>query len=246
MKIFGLVLIVIGVVAAMILQWAEITIIIQLGIRTFSMLRMIAVLIAGIGVIVTVIGFGRNIRVYFAQITAAKQIAASREAESRPTLSYSAAAYDPADIRQRLEQLSQKRSDLTGLLKKCIEQMDAMDRRQARLKELLDLNAAEYLRNTEELLGEVEQYLCKNFRKIINRGIVSELDDDRLFASDGKYATDAELIEAVLADNQRELDNIKKFLADLAELISENHDNAETTLEAWMSIIRDSLKKEEA
>jgi hypothetical protein len=216
-----------------------------MGIRIYTVLRIVPVLIVGVGLLITVIGIIPGIQANLLKKAEAKQIEASRKAQFSPTLSYAAATYDPVDIRRCIEHLSQKRSDLKGLLDQCLEQMDAMNRRQARLKELLDLNAAEYLRNTEELLNEVEQFLCKNFRKIINRGIIAEQDDDHLFAGDDKYSTYSELIQAVLANNQRELDNIKMFLADLAELISENKDYAETTLEAWMTVIRDSLKKEE-
>ncbi len=131
------------------------------------------------------------------------------------------------------------------MLTRCETQMDAMDRRQAKLKDLLDLNEAEYLRSTENLLNEVEQFICKNFRKVINRGIVSDMEDDHVFEQDEKYSTHLELIETALSANQIELDKIKKFLTDLADLISEQNENRETTLEAWMQVIRDSLKKEE-
>lgn len=250
MKKFGISLIVIGAATAVIgsLGGSPIMnpVIIYTGIKAFSRLLIASIPIAGAGLALTAVGYMPNLRAHLAKQAALKQLEAARRAESRPTLSYAAATYDPADIRRRLEGIGHKRPDLKDLLAKCIGQLNALDRRQTRLKELLDLNAAEYLRGTEDLLKEVEQFLCKNFRRIINRGIVSELDDDSVFAADDQYATYAELIEAVIAGNQRELDNINKFLADLAELISENQDNAETTLEAWMAVIRDSLKKEEA
>ena len=245
MKKIGLGLIILGVGLIILTRAAETTIIIQMGIRTFSMLSILPFFAIGAGLIALIVGFLPVIRKYLAAKAEMRQAEEKKREESRPTLSYSADTYDPADIRRRLRQLKEQRPDLADALDKCEAQMDALDRRQAKLKELLDLNEAEYLRTTEELLNEVEQFICKNFRKIINRGIVSDIEDDEVFSKDNKYSTYSELIEAVLNSNQVELDNIKKFLADLADLVSEQNDNTETTLESWMQVIRDSLKKEE-
>ncbi|MDR1603214.1 MAG: hypothetical protein LBS10_00210 [Gracilibacteraceae bacterium] len=245
MKKIGLGLIILGAVLMVLTSVAKSTIIIQMGIRAFSALAVFPFLSIGAGIIALAVGFVPAIKARLAARAKSRREAVEKRVESRPTLSYSAGAYDPTDIRRRLRRLGEQRPDLAGVLARCEAQMDAMDRRQAKLKDLLDLNEAEYLRATEGLLDEVEQFICKNFRKIINRGIVSDLEDDDVFARDEKYSTDLELIEAVLVGNQTELDNTKKFLADLADLVSEQNDNSETTLQAWMQVIRDSLKKEE-
>ncbi|MDR0381396.1 MAG: hypothetical protein LBH86_05320 [Oscillospiraceae bacterium] len=245
MKKIGLGLIILGAGLALLTVVAEAAIIIQMGIRFFSALSVLSFLIICAGAVVLGIGFVPAAKAHLAARAAIRQKAEDQKAESRPTLSYSAGSYDPDDIRRRLGRLKEQRPDLAGALAKCEAQMDAMDRRQAKLKDLLDLNEADYLRATEGLLDEVEQFICKNFRKVINRGIVSDLEDDDVFAQDDKYSTHLELIEAVLAGNRTELDNIKKFLADLADLVSEQNDNSEITLQAWMQVIRDSLKKEE-
>jgi hypothetical protein len=245
MKKVGLGLIILGAGLFLLTLMAKTTIIIQMGIRVFSALSALPFLAAGAGIVVLGVGFVPTIKARLAAQAEVRQKEEAKRVESRPTLSYAAGSYDPTDIRRRLGRLKEQRPDLAGALAKCEAQMDAMDRRQAKLKDLLDLNEADYLRATEGLLDEVEQFICKNFRKVINRGIVSDLEDDDVFARDEKYSTHLELIEAVLAGNQTELDNIKRFLADLADLVSEQNDKSETTLHAWMQVIRDSLKKEE-
>ncbi|MDR1158594.1 MAG: hypothetical protein LBK75_09905 [Oscillospiraceae bacterium] len=245
MKKVGLGLIILGAGLLLLTNTAETTLIIQMGIRAFSFLSVFPFFSIFAGIVALGIGFAPAVKARLTAQAAIRQKEEEKRAESRPTLSYSAGSYDPIDIRRRLGRLKEQRPDLAGALAKCEAQMDAMDRRQAKLKDLLDLNEAEYLRATERLLDEVEQFICKNFRKVINRGIVSDLEDDDVFARDEKYSTHLELIEAVLAGNQTELDNIKRFLADLADLVSEQNDKSETTLQAWMQVIRDSLKKEE-
>ncbi|MFV0485321.1 MAG: hypothetical protein ACK5MU_03825 [Candidatus Saccharimonadales bacterium] len=245
MKKVGLGLIALGIVALVIVKTAETAIVIGLGIRVFSILSIVPYIAVAAGIVATGVGIIPTVRARLAKSAEDRRIEQEKMAESKSTLSYSAKTYDPADIRRMLIKLKEQRPDLASEIDKCESQMDSMDHRQERLKNLLDLNEADYLRNTEELLNEVEQFICKNFRKVINRGIVSEMDDDAVFAGDEKYSTHVELIQAVLKSNQVELDNIKKFLADLADLISEQNDNSQTTLEAWMKVIRDSLKKEE-
>ena len=243
MRKIGVGLIILGVCLFLFTRIAETSIIINMGIRTFSMLSTLSFFAVGAGAIAFCVGFVPVIRSRLAAKAKSRHIEEERLAESKPTLSSAAGFYDPTDIRRRLGWLKEQRPDLAYALEKCEAQMDAMDRHQQKLKDLLDLNEAEYLRATEELLNEVEQFICKSFRKVINRGIVSDQEDDSVFAQDDKYSTHSELIEAVLASNQVELDNIKKFLAVLADLVSEQDDNSETTLLAWMQVMRDSLNK---
>lgn len=245
MKKFGFGLIILGAGFILITHFAQTSLIIQMGIRAFKILSVLPFFVIAGGVCAFGAGLVPSIRKGLATKAEIRQLEMEKRVESRPTLSYSAAAYDPSDIRRRLDKLKKQRPDLNDALAACEAQLDTMDQRKAKLKDLLDLNEAEYLRATQELLSDVEQFICKNFRKVINRGIVSDLEDDSVFAQDDKYSTHLELIEAVLASNQTELDNIKKFLADLAELVSEQNDNSEITLESWMQVIRDSLKKEE-
>lgn len=243
-KKIGLGLIILGVILFLATRAAENTIIIQMGIRFFDAISLLPLVVIGTGVIVLCVGLASTAKARFAAKAKARLIEEERKADSKPTLSYSSEYYDPADIRRLLVRLKEQRPDLADALGRCEAQMDVMDDRQAKLKALLDINDADYLRATEELLDEVERFICKNFRKVINRGIVSDSADDAILAQDEEYSTHLELIEATLASNQIELDNIKRFLADLADLVSEQNDNTETTLEAWMQVIRDSLKKE--
>ncbi len=244
MRKIGILLLLAGILAAIPVYTAETALIIRMGIRAFQAFSVLPPLFASSGAALLLTGVGKDLLAKHKRRLEERKVLEQQRENAKPVLSYTAASYDPEDIRRRLEGIARQRPDLEEAISRCHGQMDAMDRRQAKLKELLDLNGAEYLRNTETLLNEVEQFICKNFRKVINRCVVSDLGDDQVFSKDGHYATDLELIDAILLKNQTELDNIKKFLADLADLISEDNDNPETTLEIWMNIIRDSLNKE--
>lgn len=244
MKKFGIILLAAGAMLAIPVNIAETSIIIQMGIQAYKTLSVLAyaILISGGGLFLG--GSAKKI-IQNRRLEASKTRVIEHQREnSKPVLSYTATSYDPADIRNRLEGIAKQRPDLAEAIGNCHRQMDELDRRQIKLKELLDINDAEYLRNTESLLNDVEQFICKNFRKVINRCVVSDIGDDQVFSKDNNYATDIQLINTILQRNQSELDNIKKFLADLADLISEDNNNPETTLEVWMDIIRKSLQKE--
>ena len=76
---------------------------------------------------------------------------------------------DASAIRQILGKEQAGRWNLLdGEIAACMVQLDRMDQYQARLKELLALNDALSLKDTEDVLDQVEQYLCKNMRKAIN------------------------------------------------------------------------------
>ncbi|MDR1765751.1 MAG: hypothetical protein LBR77_06640 [Lachnospiraceae bacterium] len=169
------------------------------------------------------------------------RLAAPPVVEAIPMLSYDADRYDPAEIRQMLHNLIARRPDLP-MLATCIAQMDAMDKRQAELQKLIDVNGAAFLSSTTDALDEVEQYICKNMRRVINRGFVSAEPGSQ---SDGEFVS---LVGGVLKRNQEQLDSTKDFLNRLADYLSEKNTGAEYvnfTLEAWKKAFHDSIMKPE-
>ena len=58
-------------------------------------------------------------------------------------------------------------------------QLDMMDEHQEKLSHLLDVNGADALANTEDILDRVEQYLCKNVRKVLNYLDVADDEEEK-------------------------------------------------------------------
>ncbi|MDR1800599.1 MAG: hypothetical protein LBQ95_01960 [Lachnospiraceae bacterium] len=218
-------------------------IIINIGIRAYRLLFIIpAILFVG-GATAGGQTIIKNIR---RSLSARKQrqLAHAEKLENeKARISYTADRFEPEDIRKMLEDLALRRSDLSAQIEQCLVQMDTMDRRQAKLEELIKLNDARLLlASTVSLLDDVEQYICGNMRHIINRGIVSDKSADDVYNRDN-YKTDEEVIYEVLAKNKSQLDQTQKLLADLAQYVSEKREMPETTVDAWISVIRSSMKK---
>ena len=115
--------------------------------------------------------------------------------------------------------------------------MRMMDRYQDKLNRLLKENGADALNDTEEILEKVEQYLCKNVRKVLNY----------MNVADPRNLSDQEMIRNKLknceAANSVQLDQTQQFLFALTEFLNRQGDEDTGTdmLEMYRQTILDSL-----
>ena len=122
----------------------------------------------------------------------------------------------------------------------CLDQMKTMDRYQNKLNRLLKENGADTLNDTEEILERVEQYLCKNVRKVLNYMNVADTND----------VSDQEMIQNKLKNceeaNSVQLDQTQQFLFALTEFLNRQGDEDTGTdmLEMYRQTILDSLNPE--
>jgi hypothetical protein len=79
---------------------------------------------------------------------------------------------EPALIRKELTRLISIRPRLKDLLTWGLAQMDSIDRKQAKLKEILDRNQVASMNEVVSTLDGAEQTLCKNLVRVLNRGIL--------------------------------------------------------------------------
>ena len=105
---------------------------------------------------------------------------------------------------------------------------------------LLENNGVTSLSDTQEVLDKVEQYLCKEVRKVINL----------INVSDEESIEDAERINAQLRQCYKEcqvqLDQVKDFLFTMAEFLNRqgSDDTTPETLEMYKKCILESIEKE--
>jgi FtsZ-interacting cell division protein ZipA len=117
-------------------------------------------------------------------------------------------------------------------------QLDIMDEYQEKLLHLLETNGADSLSNTNEVLDQVEQYLCKNVRKVLNYMDVADEDNER----------DAEQVSLRLAacheEGQKQLQQVQEFLFALAEFLNKqgDDDNGMDMLNIYKSTILSSIQ----
>lgn len=120
-------------------------------------------------------------------------------------------------------------------------QLDMMDEHQEKLSHLLDVNGADALNNTEDILDRVEQYLCKNVRKVLNY----------LDVADEEKEKDVRLVEEKLAscheEGQKQLQQVQEFLFALADFLNKQgeDDNTMEMLDIYKSTILSSIDEEQ-
>ncbi len=115
-------------------------------------------------------------------------------------------------------------------------QLDIMDEHQDKLSHLLDINGADALANTEDILDRVEQYLCKNVRKVLNYLDVAD------------PVKDVGLVRDKLAEcheeGNKQLTQVQEFLFALADFLNRQgeDDNSMELLDIYKSTILSSIE----
>ena len=119
-------------------------------------------------------------------------------------------------------------------------QLDIMDEYQEKLVHLLETNGADSLSNTNEVLDQVEQYLCKNVRKVLNYMDVADEDNERDVGQVSLRLT------ACHEEGQKQLQQVQEFLFALAEFLNKqgDDDNSMDLLNIYKSTILSSILDE--
>ena len=204
------------------------TLIVYEGIRFYGVVAAITtilLIIALVAVIVMVVLFmlsGAELR---------KQIAIeSAGSHTDPVLKVKG-NLDPVQIRKSLTTEGNKwlsvipqvnpaeAEEIRTILNSVDATMSQMDDYQLRLKNLLDSNGADALRDTEEVLDGVEQHICRNVRKLLNIMTVSSPNTQN----------DLDVVELTAKncaeDNNRLLKTTKEFIVAVTEFLNSQGDS---------------------
>lgn len=171
---------------------------------------------------------------------AEKESDARREAGERKAVLSVRKEMDSAKLYNILTEYASKSNAASEGLLKCALQLKTMDVYQEKLSRLLENNGVTSLSDTQEVLDKVEQYLCKEVRKVINL----------INVSDEESIEDAERINAQLRQCYKEcqvqLDQVKDFLFTMAEFLNRqgSDDTTPETLEMYKKCILESIEKE--
>jgi hypothetical protein len=227
-------------------------IVINYGIRFYRSLRNILFCISAvISVAVTVLYVSDTIKQRkwqnardeeAAKAEMMRQEALREQEKHREVLSVSK-KMDSEKIRGLLrEYAGQKWKALAQQLMQLKLQLDMMDEHQEKLAHLLDVNGADALANTQDILDRVEQYLCKNVRKVLNYLDVADEEEEK----------DVRLVQEKLADcheeGQKQLQQVQEFLFALAEFLNRQgeDDNSMEMLDIYKSTILSSIEDEQS
>ena len=148
------------------------TVIVELGIGTYRILNLVAMVSAGAGGLMIVGGLVKKAN-HESKIAIERADDLIEKAETL-SLEY---AQNPRYVRQQLKRFEESKDyAVRDLVDKCVGQLDLMDKRQAQMNELLRLNNADYLRDLNKVLDDTELRICQNIKKIVNMLIIA--DDD--------------------------------------------------------------------
>ena len=209
------------------------------GVRAFrNVMMMTGVLSAGSSVATTVYTF-----LYFAGkrkqewleaqdlqiIDEQKQI----EAEKQARLSVNK-DIDPQDLRRELnEQKSYSWAVFGPAIDELVAQFDKMDSYQERFHKLLVDNGANTLGDTEDVINQVEQYMCRNVRSVVNFMMVADTD------ATGKAEMEEKLTKCI-GENKGLLEQTRDFIYAMTEFLNDQGGKADTRL---LESYKDTLLK---
>lgn len=224
----GAVIFVITLILKLLVSAGSDTLIVYAGIRLFSTVSMLTTLLIILGTAVFLIFLVMTCISYFSL----KKEEAIEEADSNkgPVLKVKG-SLDPVQIRNSLisegdkwisyvSQINQgEASELSAAIAGVKETMALMDDYQLRLKNLLDSNGADALRDTEEILDKVEQHICRNVRKLLNIMTVSTPNNQN----------DMDVVELAAKncaqDNNSLLQTTKEFIVSVTEFLNSQGDS---------------------
>lgn len=248
MILFIIVLIVL-IVTVLLFNMNKDTMIINMGVRTYNKISSVIPLIEVIVLIIVAFVFllttFQEIRQVKKQMEeqakaeeAARAVKRTQDEESE-ILSVSK-KMDSMKIRDALlSNASGKWNTLTPELTQIKKQLDEMDEHQETLTELLRENGATSLANTEEVLDNAEQYLCKQVRGVLNY----------MRVADEESPQDVQLVRQKLLLCKQESDDllgqVQKFLFSLADFLNKqgSDDNSREMLELYRSTILSSIEE---
>ena len=143
---------------------------------------------------------------------------------------------DPDYIVKCLKEQKAVWNGLGSDLDECIGQFDQMNEYQARFSKLLKDNEAKTLSDTEDVLEQVEQYMCKNARNVIN--FMNVADDDA-------FEQIKERLNTCRQENQNLLNQTRDFIYAMADFLNDQGGKADTRLlESYKDTLLSTIHKD--
>ena len=239
-KTIGAFLAALGIAGIITASMATPSLIVSIGVRAISTLKIVSVITACVGGGIFALGFVPNVANLISRSNDRKMIKGKVEERKKTFDEYAKDSLNPLKTRERLDDLKENNASLGPIVDKCVNQMDRMDKLQDRYKTLLEANDAIYLNNTVPVIDDAETRLCRNIRNIINCCILVEDGSSEL--SD----FDRQIIDKALRENESELENVSTLIHYAVNYINNYQQNGVTDmseLKAWIEVMRNSAGK---
>ena len=239
-KILGAILLALGLAGVLMTNLATSSLIVSIGVRAIEGLKVAGFIVAGVGALTAALGFVPDVKRLIASSNSQKLLD-GKNAERRKTFdAYAKDSLNPLKTRERLADLKESNARLTGLVDRCLAQMNRMDKLQDRYNTLLEANDAIYLSDTVGVINDAETRICRNIRNIINCCILVE-DGSSDFSD-----FDLKIINQALDQNETELKNVDTLIHYAGSYINNYQQNGVTDmseLKAWLEVMRKSTEE---
>ena len=211
------------------------------GYRTWaSTSTALLIAAAALAAILLILQFSDAARKHREEEAAGRLAAEAAEKSPRAPLSVDG-VMNPGEIRNFLiQQGSGEWRKYRGNLGQCVDVMDDMSDCRARLHKLLEMNGADTLRDTEDVLRQVEQYICRNRRKIINNLSAVDIDSPDSEPKIQKWFSEC------ISDSMQKLDKVNEFIVSLSEFFNSQGEDSSSLdmLDIYKGTILESIARE--
>jgi len=205
-------------------------IVIVMGIRVFRLLQALSIIATAICALLTLV---MSIPLFKKKLSQRREI----RARAQFMTNYAGNVDNPELTRKMLAECLHDNAGFDRQLNQCLAQMDLMDELQARQSRLLQANAALYLKETEEVLNQVERWICRNVRNVINLCVAAGRPDQ----------LNSEQVNQFLQDNNSKLKDASELIRVSVERINQytlRGSNSSSEVKHWIEVIRESLKED--
>ena len=218
----------IAVAVNLLVSFMRNTLIIELGIRNTNLITSICTITLFVATIWTLINLITSRRKNKKQKPQIKE-------ESDEALFSS--SINPGKLRQYIvanmdaQPYLSFRTDLLSIL----EQMQKVDDAQIRLSQLLKNNDAVNMRESTEAVDQIETYMCKNVKAVVNNIEITDINDRKQMER-----TKSSILKCI-SKNEEALSKTNDFLSALADFLN-SRDNTGSELET-LEMYKDTILK---
>jgi flagellar hook-basal body complex protein FliE len=209
----------------------RVALIINVGVRAADFILIAA---AAVPAIIFVGGnlliFARNRRVLFPPKVKKVVLTTGKDAKRTPD-----------NVRRDLNSLIGSNPELSSLLSSGISQMDSIDKKQAKLGEILERNDSGVLKQVADSIDEAEVSLCANLTKIIDRAIMLNSIEQDSSERAAVYSENMNRISQVLNANNETLSLCDVLLTESINYLDDKNESGgggNASLEAMTTAIK--------
>lgn len=142
--------------------------ILTLGIKNYMKMPVGATIILVVGLAMIAVAIIPVAKVWREERRIVKEKRDQARQRSKIIEAYAVDSENPVLTKERLIQLDIEKPQFRGIIAVCLNQLEEMDRIQAKQNFLIKTNGARYLKDTMEVLDKLERKMCRMVLSIVN------------------------------------------------------------------------------